>query len=183
MWTAVPKDITANHRPDIAFSDDKFDVSGLNIPKGMASIVDNSTGELAGKKLVSGSSVTIPIRNFTEEGEATLTVTSHNYIPYIATIRVQAISGIHDPGMVNKKSISIRIGKQVVASVKCAANTGINIFLYNLKGQVLFHHRVKTPVEGYIDLPASIVGDGIYLLNVETNEQKLTGDVIFFNQR
>ena len=182
MWTAVPQDITATHYSVISFSDDKFDVSGLNITRGMASLVDKSTGVLAGKKLISGSSVTIPVTNFTEEGEAVLTITSHNYRPYMATITVQQQSGIHDLVMTNQKGIPIRMGSRIVASVKCDVNSTISVLLYNLKGQVVYRHAVKVPLEGVINLPAyKGLSDGIYMLNVEANGQRLTSDVILYN--
>lgn len=182
MWTAAPQDITATHYSVISFSDDTFDVSNLNITRGMASLVDKGTGVLAGKKLISGLSVTIPVTNFTEEGEAVLTITSHNYRPYMATITVQEQSGTHDPVLVNQKGIPIRMENRVVASVKCAVNSTINVLLYNLKGQVVYRHTVKVPLKGVVNLPAyKGLGDGIYMLNVETNGQRLTGNVIFFN--
>jgi hypothetical protein len=100
----------------------------------------------------------------------------------MATITIQEQSGTHDPVMVNQKGIPIRMGNRVVASVKCAVNSSISVLLYNLKGQVVYRHTVKVPLKGVVNLPACKgLGDGIYMLNVESNGQRLTGDVIFFN--
>jgi len=172
MWTGVPKQITASHRPDIAFADASFTVSGLNLPKGMASIVNRSTGELAGKKLISGSGVTIPIKNFTAVGEALLTITSHNYRPYIATLKVQQVAGINDPVSANGNMVLLRIGKRVVMNIACPSGAKIGLTLFNLKGQAVFARTVfahKT-----IDLPSlNALQEGIYLLDVSVNGKNL----------
>jgi hypothetical protein len=169
MWTAVPQDITATHKAEVTFSEDKFDVSGLNVLKGMASLLNDKTGMLAGKKLISGPSVSIPITQFTEEGTATLTVTAHNFKPYIATIAVNQTSGIHDPVMANRKNMSIRMGNHIIASVKYPANANIQVILYNLKGQSVFNRRLKaanTLTE--LSIPM-LLNNGIYLLDVKVN--------------
>lgn len=182
IWTAKPKDITATHKEEVTFSDDKFDVSGLNVPRGMASLLNNKTGMLAGKKLITGPSVSIPISKFTEEGKATLTVTSHNYKPYIVEIAINEQSGIHNSLLAGQKRILIRMGNRSIASVNSAANSNINIALYNVKGQVVYQHSDKIPANSVIELPENRgIGNGIYMLKVTVDSRSLMSNVIFHN--
>lgn len=173
MWTDVPQQITASHKPDIAFSEASFTVSGLNVGKGMASIVDKNTGTLAGKKLINGSTVTIPVKNFTKEGEAFLTIRSHNYRPYIATLKVFSATGINDQiSHHGNYFIPIRTGKRIVMHIACTANAKIGLQLFNLKGQELFNQTVYA--DNAIDLSSiKDVKAGFYLLDVSVNGERI----------
>ncbi len=179
MWTAVPKEITAKHNTAVSFNEDAFKVTGLNVPKGMASILNSKTGMLAGKKLISGSTVSIPITNFTEEGEAILTITSHNYRPYSATIIVTDQSDINSTLLTGQRKILVRMGNCVVSRIRCAANANMSIALYNLTGQVVYRHTVESPVNSIVDLPDHRgLGNGIYMLNVKVGKRSLVRNLI-----
>ena len=94
IWTAVPQTITATHDSNMIFGQPTFNISDAACQTGTATLYYN--GEIIGKGSLSSGDCNIPLSPYTPSPPATalLTITSHNYRPYQATIDIE-IAGAH----------------------------------------------------------------------------------------
>ncbi|MFC2111583.1 C25 family cysteine peptidase, partial [Bacteroidota bacterium] len=85
LWTSLPTTITVAHIDTLPKNSNYLNVSNSNCPNGIATLYAN--GELLGETSLSGGNGTI---NFTslDTIQAILTITGHNFRPYIKKVQI-----------------------------------------------------------------------------------------------
>jgi PKD repeat protein len=87
MWTAIPVNITATHTDSLFCNDTVFNIYSCSLADGLATLVVN--GELIAETTLSGGTGTLTFPPF-GGSEAVLTISEHNFKPYVANIPVNA---------------------------------------------------------------------------------------------
>ncbi len=174
IWTGEPKTVSVQHSGSIPSNAKNFSLSGMNITSGVATLLDNKTGTIVGKKEIAGGSASIQVVNpITSNGTVTLTITGQNVRPYITELSVgpTAIDKDNTIGVDNL----IRF-KNSTLYLSCNTAGSIKVMISDLRGRemAVFQRQLRTNTGNTI--PISLepfhFGTGMYLLTIENNGTK-----------
>lgn len=177
MWTSLPQTITVTHANEIAMNASSLSLSNLNITSGTATLYDPQTKTLAGKVAISGAAATIPITTaFQSQGTAVLTITSHDFKPYSATIDIGGISPVIDGGRTAFSGrggpVSLYLNRSLVAMVDRTGYGDVTVALFDCTGKLL-QTRGLQPGAASLHLQTSGLAHGMYLVRMSAGAKQL----------
>jgi hypothetical protein len=183
IWTSQPQDITVNHPTTVALTAGSFTISDLNISSGMATLFDPRTNTLIGRAEINNATTTvIPIaKELKSPGMAVLTITSHNFKPYIANIDAEPIV----PNMpYNEQGENMRftlyMNKHPVVQFSRDGFKDAKIALYNCQGKLLYKHMVTADAASCLHLPTGALANGLYYITATNGGRVLLSRQVYF---
>lgn len=169
IWTAEPEEISVSHDEYINLTAD-YTLSSLNIREGVATIVNPQTGQIVGKSTISGSTVTLtPDSELAEDNDSLLlTITAHNYRPYMKKILASTTGVI---GQKQQSSmVTLSVDGLTVPLMKGAQNLTIDIYAINGR-KISTIGLAEVQKSKSISLPN--ISAGVYFLEVRAGTKTL----------
>lgn len=180
IWTSQPQSINVSHDAEMSLNATDFALSGLDISRGTATLLDPRTKRLVGKAEIRGSEAVIPINEpFVSSGTVLLTITSHDCTPYSATIAVgKAAPGVAVRGTAARNApVTLCLAAMPVATVTRAANATLNVGLYDCRGKLLYT-RDLMPVHTVLHLPVAGLAAGLYFVHASVGGRVLLAQAV-----
>ncbi len=178
VWTMKPRDITVSHTDKVGTDATTFELKGMNITEGCATLYNIADKKIIGKVMISGAAAALSITSPMSNGKATLTITSQDYRPYIKELEVGNTS-ITSVSLKSVPSISIVGSKLHVVLPK---NRDSRITLNNVKGRMIKEwnkSNLNNSGTTSIDLRDIGINSGIYFVRYYAGDKVFQKQVTF----
>lgn len=175
--TQVPKILKATSTDKIASNSNSFTVSNITSNSGIATLVNKTTGELIGRAIIKGPTVTIPIYgSFKNSDVIALTITADHYKPFIKNLN-GTVSTLKN--QTTKVELSLLFKSTNIHITIPSGRIG-ELSIFDSRGRRVSHTKVTgTGVVQQISLHELHLGTGIYLIQLHSDDKTITEKINF----
>lgn len=157
--TDAPTNLTATHASATSVGATSIDVT-CNVEGALVAV--SQDGELLGKGIVSGGSVTINFAALSSSSQLTVTGTKYNYSPYIGSVNVTA--GINDEAFGNIE-VYPNPAQDYITVYFDQFDSKVNMTIKDMSGKTVLS---KNTISNSNKLDVSNLSNGMYILTIQS---------------
>ncbi len=171
IWTAKPEKLAGYYDNLIKPTATAYEVKGLNISKGFATLYSKGNKKIVGRSEINGTSVNIPVNSSLSLNDTLiLTIRSHNYKPIIVDIPVSNDQvDIGNNNQFNENPFSLFCNNK---KLKLFSNKELTVNIYSVNGQKILSKFWKN-VSSNIKLDLNKLSCGRYIIQIKQGSKEL----------